>query len=266
MKGSGLVNNLIDKLPFELHIPTYSFCGPGTKLKTRLDRGDVGINQLDNFCKDHDITYSKNKDTRTRNIADKILAERAWKRFKAKDSSVGEKAAALAVTNIMKLKSKLGMGLKNKKSSNCLKKVIKSAKKYMIKNSKYGNLAIKSAILGAKAEIEKSGGKKGVKIPNVVALPEIKSGGVLPLIPIFAGLSALGALAGGASGVIKAINDIKSTKQQLNESERHNKMMEKIAIGKGLYLAPYKSGSGLYLNPPKKEEGVKKKKILKKKL
>lgn len=26
--GEGLVNSLINKLPIELHIPTYEFCGP----------------------------------------------------------------------------------------------------------------------------------------------------------------------------------------------------------------------------------------------
>lgn len=28
-RGSGLVNKLIDKLPFELHLPGYNYCGPG---------------------------------------------------------------------------------------------------------------------------------------------------------------------------------------------------------------------------------------------
>jgi len=31
-KGRGLVNKIINKLPFELHIPGYSYCGPGTNL------------------------------------------------------------------------------------------------------------------------------------------------------------------------------------------------------------------------------------------
>lgn len=28
-RGSGLVNKLIDKLPVELHLPGYNYCGPG---------------------------------------------------------------------------------------------------------------------------------------------------------------------------------------------------------------------------------------------
>ena len=53
--GSGLINNLINKLPFELHIPGYQYCGPGTHIQKRLSRGDSGINPLDSACKEHDI-------------------------------------------------------------------------------------------------------------------------------------------------------------------------------------------------------------------
>lgn len=28
-RGSGLLDKLIDKLPFELHLPNYNYCGPG---------------------------------------------------------------------------------------------------------------------------------------------------------------------------------------------------------------------------------------------
>ena len=38
---------LIDLLPFEMHVPHYKFCGPGTKLAERVEREDVGINPLD---------------------------------------------------------------------------------------------------------------------------------------------------------------------------------------------------------------------------
>lgn len=34
-QGRGIINNLIDSLPIELHSPGYQFCGPGTKLKKR---------------------------------------------------------------------------------------------------------------------------------------------------------------------------------------------------------------------------------------
>jgi len=108
-----LVNDFINTLPFELHLPGYNYCGPGTKLAARLARGDNPINPHDSACQEHDIAYSKNRDNISlRNAADKVLANKAWERVSAKDASFGEKAAAYAVTNAMKLKSKLDMGLK----------------------------------------------------------------------------------------------------------------------------------------------------------
>jgi hypothetical protein len=55
--GKSLLNSVINRLPFEAHIPRYSYCGPGTKLKERLARRDKGINPLDSACRTHDIAY-----------------------------------------------------------------------------------------------------------------------------------------------------------------------------------------------------------------
>lgn len=252
--GYGLLNNLINNLPFELHIPGgYQFCGPGTKLQKRLARGNRGINPLDSACREHDIAYSINRNNiEERNIADKILAEKAWNRVLAKDSSLGEKTAAYAVANIMKTKSKLGMGMKKKKKMGkkqknlTFRKIMDAAKKSMKKNTNNGKTVIKSALAGAKKFIKKHGGKNKIQNFRILPLP-LKTGGVLPLIPIFAGLSAIGALTNGISGITKAINEAKSTKKQLDEATRHNRMMESIAIGKGLYLKPYKIGAGMTL-------------------
>jgi len=46
-----------------------------------------------------------------RHRVDSILIDKAWSRVKAPESSLGEKAAAYFVTNIMKAKKKFGMGL-----------------------------------------------------------------------------------------------------------------------------------------------------------
>lgn len=120
-KGSGLIsgilsagdkvlNKAIDLLPVELHLPSYNYCGPGTKLAKRLARGDKGVNPLDEACKAHDIAYSKYSDSEHRREADKILTERAWSRVKSDNASLGERAAAWAVTTAMKAKTKLGGG------------------------------------------------------------------------------------------------------------------------------------------------------------
>ena len=59
-------------------------------------------------------------------------------------------------------------------------------------------------------------------------------------------------LASGGSAIVKAVNAIKNGKEQLAEANRHNRYMESIAMGKGLYLKPYKTGFGLYYSPPTK--------------
>ncbi|KAJ8934723.1 hypothetical protein NQ318_012093 [Aromia moschata] len=120
--GEGLLNSLIDKLPYEVHIPNYSFCGPGTKLEKRLARGDKGINGLDEACKEHDIAYSKEKDLKRRHEADRILAKKALHRVFSSNSKFSEKLAALGVAGAMKAKVKLGMGY-NLNSSQIVKKL-----------------------------------------------------------------------------------------------------------------------------------------------
>lgn len=259
-KGRGIVNTLINKLPFELHVPGYQFCGPGTKLEKRLARGDTGINLLDQACKEHDIAYANKKDIKGRHEADEILARKAFERFKAKDSSFGEKTAALGITGAMKLKRKLGMGIRRRKTSKrkikkgrgiktgraiSLTQAIARARKG-IRGKKFKSLSntVKSALSGLQ--------NVRVKYPKRRIIPIPKTGGFLPLIPLFAGLSALGALGGGAAGIAKAVNDAKSASKKLEEDKRHNQAMESIAIGKkgsGLYLRPYRSGCGLYLRP-----------------
>ena len=248
--GKGLVNSIINKLPIELHLPGYQYCGPGTNLNKRLKRRDPGINELDKACKEHDITYSKFKTTSDRHIADKILAEKAWQRTISKDSSLSERANAYLVTNAMKLKVKTGMGVRKVKTVKGVRKVsyrvaVKYAKK-ALKKKKPSNFkdAVAIALQGAKNGIK----GKLIETPRIISLP--KKGGLLPfLIPLFAGLSAVGALSTGASAIAKAVNATKQGKKDLTESIRHNKTMEAIALGKGLYLKPYKQGLGLFLKP-----------------
>lgn len=114
-RGGGILNKIIDNLPFELHIPSYKYCGPGTKLQERLQRGDQPINKLDAACKEHDIQYMQNHNLTDRHKADEILMKKAGERVSAKDSSFGEKASAWTVSKIMKLKRKVGASLEKKK-------------------------------------------------------------------------------------------------------------------------------------------------------
>ncbi|KAE9542837.1 hypothetical protein AGLY_002748 [Aphis glycines] len=202
-KGGGLINTLINKLPIKLHVPGYQYCGPGTNLKKRSTRGDKGINLLDSACRDHDIAYERSNSITDRNKADHILEQRAWDRFKSKDSSLKEKAVAWGVTTAMKTKRKIG-----------------------------GGCGYKAAIKAAKNVIKK----------NIVP----KKGGVLPLIPIFADLSALGALTGGVANVVKMANEFN------RKTPSH--------LGNGVYLAPYKGNSYKIVTPNKTGGGIRTKK------
>lgn len=286
--GKGLVNTLINKLPFEMHIPSYHYCGPGTKLKERLARNDPGINELDRACREHDIAYSLADDRKRRNVADGVLASAAWKRVKASDASMAERLTALGVAGFMKAKARAGMGIatdsnkkttaKNKGKKCCSKRrkptvkqifqhAVKTARD-IVKVDKPRRLpdAAKLAVNAAKLAVQ--GHKPSKKIiesglPRIIPVPKV--GGILPLVPIFAGLSALGALMGGSAGVASAVLSAQRTKKLLLEAQRHNQTMESIALGggrrrnsststgprsgSGLHLRPYKNGLGLYLTP-----------------
>ena len=240
-KGSGLINSVINHLPVELHLPGYRFAGPGTKLKERLARGERGINSLDELARAHDIAYEESNSLTDRHRADEVLENQAWEVFKSKNTGIKEKAASWLVTTAMKVKRKVGAG--------CGFKQMVLAAKNAIKNKMNENNITKlvktclSAARKTKTKNKKSKNKKA-KTPRIIPIP--KKGGILPLIPIFAGLSALGALTGGVGNIVKVVKELNSGKNT------------PIHLGKGLYLAPHKGssykvvkGEGLYLTPYK---------------
>ena len=78
--GVSLLNTLVNKLPFEIHLTGHNFTGPGTKLYKRLNpdgtpkEWSVPINRVDNAAYHHDLCYSKHDDTKTRNeVCDKTM-------------------------------------------------------------------------------------------------------------------------------------------------------------------------------------------------
>lgn len=265
--GKGLIDRIIDKVPFELHVPSYQFCGPGTHLEKRLSRGDSGINPLDAACKTHDIAYSKHKESSERGKADKILQKDAFKRVFSRDASLSERAVELGVAAAMKIKRTLsGNGFANKKR-NKKKKGKKTRKKKgrnskptvsfstvvnnartILKEGKPNNFT--AAIKYAQHSVKKTKHGKRILPPRTIKLPKI-SGGVLPLIPIFAGLGALGSIIGSTAGIANAISQARKGQKELEESGRHNRTMEAIAIGNkvghGFYLHTNPKGNGYYL-------------------
>lgn len=83
---------------------------PGNKLKKQLSRGDHGVNPLD---KAHGTAYSLTEDTNQKNKPDLQLADSVWEGVKATDTKLGEGVNVWFVTNIIKAKAKIGMGIKS---------------------------------------------------------------------------------------------------------------------------------------------------------
>ena len=71
--GGSFLNSLVNKLPFEMHLPGHNITGPGTKLYKRLNpdgtpkEWSIPINRVDNAAYHYDLCYSKHDDTKTRN-------------------------------------------------------------------------------------------------------------------------------------------------------------------------------------------------------
>ena len=134
------LDNLIDMLPFEMHVPGYKFCGPETKLSKRLKQGDVGINPMDEACHEHDIAYSDKNVNRRQ--ADRKLAEQAFSRMLAGETPPDERTVAMMTAccmvskitfekffNRIKKAIKLSDKKKKKKKKNVEKPKSKKAKK-----------------------------------------------------------------------------------------------------------------------------------------
>jgi len=147
----------------------------------------------------------------------------------AKDVGFKEKAAAWLVTTGMKAKRKTGAGCGFGNIVGACKKAIKKSIKTCPSTPNMGKL-IKSAVCVARkhAKAHRGARKNKNKLPRVIKVP--KTGGALALIPILAGLSALGSLAGGVSNIVKTIRSIRSNSGS------------PIKLGKGMYLNPHKSG------------------------
>ena len=114
---------------------------------------------------------------------------------------------------------------------------------------------IQNAVKAAKSAVKRAGGKSRLlKGPRILPLPKV--GGLLPafLVPLFAALSAAGSLSGGAAAIARAGSSAKEAREKLKEQKRHNKAMETpVALGRGLFIRPYRRGFGLYVKPYQKK-------------
>ena len=78
--SGSFLNTLVNKLPFEMHLPGHNFTVPGTKLYKRLNpdgtqkEWTIPIKRVDNATYHHELCYSKHDHTKTRNeVCDKTM-------------------------------------------------------------------------------------------------------------------------------------------------------------------------------------------------
>jgi hypothetical protein len=108
--GKGLISKIISKLPIELHIPGYNYCGPGTKLDKRLGRGDKPVNRVDEVCMFHDIDYqTAGTDSAKIKAADQKMLRRL---NEIQNPTIAERLGRTIASTGIKTKQLLGSGAK----------------------------------------------------------------------------------------------------------------------------------------------------------
>lgn len=287
-KPGSLFSRLLEKVPFELHLPGYQFCGPQTRLAQRLSLGQTGINPLDSLCREHDISYSQTNNLEKRHIADKILQKESFKRVFAVDSTLGEKLAALLVSAAMKAKRKLGFGSEVGKIARIFNKDVKrkrkrknKTKKSVKKMSKARRQKGKLTLSIATRMIEKIVGKKRknrTKIgagesesvsdltdasrQAIGAARRIFKGNkfskgkarIIPLpkvggaLPLIPIISAITSLGGLASAASSVVDLAQKIRGAITNLKNHGDARSTESVGHGLFVRPYKKSYGIHVD------------------
>ena len=108
--GKGIISKIISKLPVELHIPGYNYCGPGTKLDQRLSRGDKPVNRVDEVCMFHDMDYqTAGTDSAKIKAADQKMLRRL---DQIQNPTIAERLGRTIASTGIKTKQLLGSGAK----------------------------------------------------------------------------------------------------------------------------------------------------------
>lgn len=170
----------------------------------------------------------------------------------------------------MNTKQRTAVTKRNKKRATSLRNVIRGARAAVAAAPRSnGDLEplIEQALAAVKGKRVRFLSKKKTESGERV-LPIPKTGGVIPLVPIMAGLAALGTVAKTTSAVANAVKDVNEARKSFKQGTGYHQQ-----IGRGLYLRPYKDGYGLVISNDvaaisseaskkgKKEEAKRKKKI-----
>ncbi|KAL6262065.1 hypothetical protein P5V15_007159 [Pogonomyrmex californicus] len=183
-------------------------------------------------------------DTRWR---DKILIDKALRCVIARDSTLGEKAAATAVWAAMKATiSPIDTRWRDKIL------VDKALRCVIARDSTLGEKAAATASKGSdESQDQDRHGYKSEDEEKDKKETNTSDGETRRRVTDSA-MGALGSLISGAASIAKAINDRKAARRQLEELQRYNRAME--TRGLGLYFAPYKGERGVTAKKEKKKK------------
>ena len=76
-----IVDVINEVIPGEKHLPGMNYCGPGTRLREKLDKngkpkpGFEPVDRVDEAALKHDIAYSQYSDKKHRSVADKQFVD-----------------------------------------------------------------------------------------------------------------------------------------------------------------------------------------------
>ena len=122
------------KYPGEMHIPGMNFAGPGTRLDLRLNpdgtpkESSKPVDRVDDAAYRHDMAYVAFPDTKTRNVADRVMVSEL---NEIPNPTLRERVERAVIKPILSTKAKFGLGIaKPSAPKNCQRAV----KKVRIKN------------------------------------------------------------------------------------------------------------------------------------
>ena len=122
------------KYPGEMHIPGMNFAGPGTRLDLRLNpdgtpkESSKPVDRVDDAAYRHDMAYVAFPDTKTRNVADRVMVSEL---NEIPNPTLRERVERAVIKPILSTKAKFGLGIaKPSAPKNCQRAV----KKVRMKN------------------------------------------------------------------------------------------------------------------------------------
>ena len=108
------------KYPGEMHIPGMNFAGPGTRLDLRLNpngtptEASKPIDRVDEAAYRHDMAYAAFPDTKTRNVADRVMVSEL---NEIQNPTLRERVERAVIKPILSTKANFGLGLPSSKNS-----------------------------------------------------------------------------------------------------------------------------------------------------